>query len=63
MSELKPCPFCGCKAEIKRIPVNTIQRYSVSCMVCDAALDKLFMNEEFAIDAWNRRADDGTEAD
>ena len=68
--ELKPCPFCGGEAVlITRVCDKFIHR--VACTVClaqmgeshwamDSEKGKLFFEkEEDAIEAWNRRAEDG----
>ena len=59
-TELKPCPFCGefaCKAI--RLPLHGEElRYKIVCSCCsiqtvaETDIDK-------AIEAWNRRAEDG----
>lgn len=58
--ELKPCPFCGYDAFINRFS-GEIDGYSISCSAieyCGATQEK-FDTEEEAIEAWNRRAEDG----
>ena len=53
--ELKPCPFCG-GTEIK---VDNDQGiYFVYCDQCECETSK-YVTEDKAIQAWNRRADDG----
>lgn len=62
--ELKPCPFCGCKAIITEIPPHKHEfatfmpdyegSATVECCLCGAALIKTTKDE--AIKAWNRRA-------
>ena len=57
MNELKPCPFCGSKANIVH---NYIGQASVACTntyYCIAANMAWWDYEEDAIDAWNRRAE------
>ena len=52
-TKLKPCPFCGCEAKIVHY---SPYRYYVQCVVCGAGTLSM-LNEETAINAWNRRAD------
>lgn len=59
--ELKPCPFCGGKAELIKgynPPVHAVgvDPYIVKCSCCDA---KIIGSVKFrAIKAWNQRTDD-----
>ena len=56
--ELKPCPFCGNRADnITYLTRNKKQRYFVKCTKCNARME--YCNRTSAINAWNRRADDG----
>ena len=58
MAELKPCPFCGGVAEISLL----FGRYGVACSSCQGAIIPCpYQSKEEAIEAWNRRAEDGTE--
>ena len=76
MAELKPCPFCGGEAEIKKFRASYSvlpQKYDgiairATCKKCGAVSpykrSKMHGNfkeweEEKAIEAWNRRAEDG----
>ena len=72
-SELKKCPFCGGKAEIRMDSVmvgfnESDDFYTVKCTACRMSgsrygrLDGDSKREriEKAITAWNRRADNGT---
>jgi Lar family restriction alleviation protein len=57
-NELKPCPFCGGKAELIHDPHGNQFLYwarcdNIGCTVCPEA--KMTANKEDAIDAWNRR--------
>ena len=63
MARLKPCPFCGCRAEqfIKFMPDNT-NYYYIMCSKCKASSNMFFSYVGFdglqeAISAWNRRVD------
>jgi Lar family restriction alleviation protein len=53
IEELKPCPFCGGEARIRRPGTKA---WSVSCVECMA--ESIFaLDKNLAIAAWNRRAD------
>lgn len=60
MTELKPCPFCGGKAEI----IKHICAVYISCKDCKstttsftAMIETCALND--AIEAWNRRVENG----
>ena len=68
-SELKPCPFCGGKAEYKRTAIKTngcwTDAVCVRCTVCDSRTGRILYDakkhpncEEYeeAAEAWNRRS-------
>ena len=62
MPELKPCPFCGAKANDKDQPLNLgyayeIDAYEVACDRCGASGGYHDGRKE-AIEAWNRRVED-----
>ena len=60
MNDLKLCPFCGGKAVLTE-SVNT-QTFRVECMNSGCYCYKTlvsFPDKEKAIEAWNRRADNG----
>lgn len=70
MAELKPCPFCGCKTI--RINAYGFGQYSAQCVGCFVETARSFgsnacyyngkvmqKGKEEAIEAWNRRAEDG----
>ena len=63
MMELKPCPFCGCKAELiphkfysPKTKTWEVGNYGVECAVCFASGWQFYENEDNAVKAWNRRA-------
>ena len=63
MTDLKPCPFCGGKAQIDKIPKwdweSREYDYQIRCQEsgCIAtSLNYFYDTEEAAIEAWNRRA-------
>lgn len=62
MSELKPCPFCGGKA-IGTPSCKPEWVYEIKCTDCGAKVKKLAIcpscARRKAIEAWNRRANDG----
>lgn len=49
---LKPCPFCGGKARLMR----RVAEYLVKCTGCGTT-GKSKQIAEFAVKAWNRRAE------
>ena len=50
--ELKPCPFCGGKAEMLNYSSN---EWLVECTKCQGMVEKWCKTEEEAIINWNRR--------
>ena len=65
---LKPCPFCGGKADIWK-PTPRISRFRayIYCVVCqdcellfgyDEGYGGIFDTEQEATEAWNRRANE-----
>ena len=61
MAELKPCPFCGGEAKIKLFKSGIFKRitvYYAECAVCGNQTKVQFETEQ-AIEAWNRRAQNG----
>jgi len=47
---LKPCPFCGGKAEI----VDCVGKYFVRCRKCMVNQDRLYSQKCSAAKAWNK---------
>ena len=59
MAELKPCPFCGGRAFIDRF-MQPKEEYRIMCTNCSARFGRYAgLNKKEAIEAWNRRAEDG----
>lgn len=57
MDELRPCPFCGGKADIHYAYTWGLQnQYEVRCDLCPCAMG-VHGSEQEAIEEWNRRAD------
>ena len=70
MAELKPCPFCGGEARMKYGKYNLLGAYGteetarkwagVWCVKCGIEQPiRKYVTKEQAIEAWNRRAEDG----
>lgn len=62
MAELKPCEYCKEIPEVQRcVEICFLQdkeKYRVKCPRCNIST-KEFYDEWGAIEAWNRRAEDG----
>lgn len=56
MPDLKPCPFCGSKAELNRLGGPGSTHAYVECSKCDASMS-FRTTFEAAAEAWNRRSD------
>ena len=56
MSKLKPCPFCGNKAEV----YEECELIKIRCSnyMCQASVNSWHDEVEDAIDAWNKRSAD-----
>jgi Lar family restriction alleviation protein len=63
MAELKPCPFCGGEAKVydhfRIARGKTWNYFRVGCEECGLRFPKFSEVKEEAIEAWNRRAEDG----
>lgn len=60
MSEMKPCPFCGAPAMLRKHE-ERIKPFFVRCGNLDCRLivaTDYFATKDEAIEAWNRRAND-----
>lgn len=68
--EIRPCPFCGGKAELVAVAYMGRGSYCVQCQTCGAqskyfAMDACFISStnggnpsgERAVNAWNRRTE------
>ena len=51
-TDIKPCPFCGGKAEFVLIPGDDI---IIRCSSCHASTEKCFWRYKHAVRAWNKR--------
>lgn len=56
MAELKPCPFCGGKAEMLNYSPS---EWLVYCPACQGMVEQWRKTEQEAVEQWNRRADNG----
>lgn len=65
MEKLKPCPFCGGKAEYMEHFVNGDPERFISCSKCDASSPTTsnYVDWEDSIKAWNKRIMKYTEND
>lgn len=57
--KIKPCPFCGVKGELRTALKALV--WQVVCPDCGCTCRKWFDIQEEAIEAWNRRSDNGRE--
>lgn len=65
MSEkLKPCPFCGSKAELRELTYQDTTLFGIFCVEDLKPKNQHghfidnYASKQEAIDTWNRRADD-----
>jgi Lar family restriction alleviation protein len=54
-SNLKPCPFCGGKAEVWRAHENPKRKAWIACMERCAVITKEYDQTQDAVTAWNHR--------
>ena len=64
MAELKPCPFCGetsiyIEQAVAYTPTGYLYRVRCGNIPYCAVMQSGFFTEAEAIEAWNRRADNG----
>lgn len=57
MEKLKPCPFCGGKAKLYPKGNTLVKIYSVGCTMCSVGFLPIFVGEDMAIEAWNKRTE------
>ena len=64
MEELKPCPFCGATAEVNKHypPYGRRIKVIVRCTICRCNSGEWGRTDK-AIEAWNRRANDGKQVE
>ena len=57
MDDLKPCPFCGAKAELSSRSVEGWETWVVECTWCEGSVGNtnLSSSKEEAIENWNMR--------
>ena len=58
MPNLKPCPFCGGKAKLKKFKSKALFgtiAYYAECSVCKVRTE-MSLEQEEPVEAWNRRA-------
>ena len=61
--ELKPCPFCGSKAELYEENIFSTKYSRVRCKKCYAETEKVCISLDYAannraVELWNRRVTD-----
>ena len=61
MEELKPCPFCGGKADFEEIErCYSDISWTVMCTQCGASIGVHSVDKIDVVETWNRRADNGS---
>ena len=73
MDELRPCPFCGGRAQLNEFRENDgqchFQSCSICCTVCGCRTSNYIIDgylgikhtKDEVIEAWNRRVDNATD--
>ena len=59
MAELKPCPFCGGNVKHRYFSDGFFNYCRVECKRCNVMMTQVDRIGIEAIEAWNRRAEDG----
>ena len=63
MEKLKPCPFCGGKAEMLINEYRDSRKeYLAACTECDGMVERWRETEKEAVEQWNRRVNDKEDA-
>lgn len=58
-NHLKPCPFCGGKADITKFYNGFSEWYTVQCFNCHVSqTGNSYHSVERAVEEWNKRADE-----
>lgn len=69
MDDLRPCPFCGCKCEVVDAHnisflkpsgyFKVVGNHDEECVFPFLGYEFFFESKEAAIEAWNRRTNNG----
>ena len=62
MAELKPCPFCGLPPKMRETNIANMDMWVIYCKSTFCGVNpqtKYTRTRTAAIEAWNRRAEDG----